>query len=104
MFPLADMQLLLEFARGKASWNVDVFDAALRVVSYFGRMFVSSDQPPVAGAADVRISDQEGIQALDAMTQANADDAVEGHPVAGLNPVLVLTVLRFALKLLASRV
>lgn len=104
MFPIQDLQLLLEFARGKQEWSVDIFDAAIRVIAYFGRMFITPGQSPVIGADQVRISDAEAVAALDAMTQANADDAEVGHPVAGISPALVLAVLRFAIQLLATKV
>ena len=103
MFPIQDLQLLLEFARGKREWSVEVFDAAIRVISYFGRMFITPGQSPVIGADQVRISEDEAIAALDSLTQANADDADAGHPVAGISPALVLAVLRVAIQLLATK-
>lgn len=105
MFPLADLQVLLEFARGKTEWSVEVFDAAIRVLSYFGRMFISQGAPgPIVGADQVRISESEAIAALDNLTQAPDDAERDGsHPVAGISPILILTVLRFVIQLLASK-
>lgn len=105
MFPLADLQLLLEFARGKTAWGIEVFDASIRVLSYFGRMFISQGAPgPVVGANDVRISEDEAIAALDNLTQAPDDAERDGsHPVAGISPILILTVLRFVIQVLGSK-
>ena len=104
MFPLTEIQLLLEFARGRAPWSVDVFDAAVKVISYFGRMFLTNGQTaPIVGAAEVRISEQEAVEALEAIGNADGD-GVDGHPVAGISPALVLAVLRFAIQLLATKV
>jgi len=105
MFPLTDLQLLLEFARGRTSWGIEVFESSIRVLSYFGRMFITQGGPgPIVAASHVRISEDEAIAALDNLTQAPDESEVDGtHPVAGLNPVLVLTVLRFVIQLLSSK-
>ena len=93
MFPSESLLVLLNFARGKTLWGVEVLDAALDVVRYFGRLAVESPRQVVAG--DVELNDP--ADALEQLIEQQHQDS----DVAGLPPVLALTVLRFAISLLS---
>jgi hypothetical protein len=90
MFPTKELLTLLAFARGQSPWSVEVFDAAIAVISYFGRMFLAQPQL-IAGAQED--SDEDAIQAIESVTSGSDD-----HPVAGLSPAIASIILQFAIR------
>lgn len=96
MFPTAEIGILLSFARGQSIWSIEVFDAALTVASYFGRMLIT--QPKSYGGTQ-QISDPEDI--IPALESVNLEAGLTaGHPVASMSPILVSIILQYALKII----
>ena len=96
MFPTAEIGILLSFARGQSIWSIEVFDAALTVAGYFGRMLIT--QPKSYGGTANPENSDDIVSVLESVNvEAGLTD---GHPVASLSPVLVSIILQYALKIL----
>jgi hypothetical protein len=96
MFPTSEIGILLSFARGQSIWSIEVFDAALTVAGYFGRMLIT--QPKSYGGTANPENSDDIVSVLESVNvEAGLTD---GHPVASLSPVLVSIILQYALKIL----
>ena len=98
MFPTKELLTLLAFARGQSPWSIEVFDAAIGVISYFGRMFLAQPQL-IAGAKED--SDEDAIQAIESLLATRQE---QGHPVAGVPPILVSILIQWIVRQLAKNI
>jgi len=95
-FPTSEIGILLQFARGQVAFNAEVFDAAIVIVSYFGKMFIN--QPQVYGSTFSNGSTEDIVSVLESLNvEAGLTD---GHPVASLSPILVSMIIQYAIKVL----
>lgn len=95
-FPTTEIGILLQFARGQIAFSLEVFDSAITIVSYFGKMFIS--QPQVYGSTFSNGSTDDIISVLESLNvEAGLTD---GHPVASLSPILVSMIIQYAIKLI----
>lgn len=99
MFPSQSLMVLLDFARGKTPWSVEVFDAALTVLGYFGRMWIGQQQPLVAGSEES--TDDEVVTSIESLLATRQE---QGHPVAGVPPILVSILIQWIVRQLAKNI
>ena len=99
MFPSQSLLVLLDFARGRKSWGVEVFDACIDVLGYFGRAWLAQQQQIIAGGEEP--NDQEVVIALETLASSQGSD---GHPVASVPPMVVSILLSWLLKQLLKNI
>lgn len=101
MFPTQSLMVLLDFARGRVTWSVQVFDAALEVLGYFGRMWIGQQQAPMVVGQD-QPTDEEIVTALETLTSASSTD--QEHQVAALPPMVVSILLSWLLRQITKNI
>jgi hypothetical protein len=102
MFPASELGLLLEFVRGKVELNAEVFEAAISVLSYFGKMFLIKN---VATYTPDQSSDDDVAGAIENILASAQDDSdFEGHRVASLSPILISIVLKFIISAILKKI
>lgn len=102
MFPASELGILLEFVRGKVELNSEVFDAAIAVLSYFGKMFLLNRVATFT--PDQSSSDDVGGAIENILASAQDDSDFEGHRVASLSPILISIVLKFILSAILKKI
>lgn len=100
MFPSQSLMVLLDFARGKISWSVEVFDAALTVLGYFGRMWIGQQQQPIIAGAE-ESTDDEVITSIEMLLSTRQE---QGHPVASVPPILVSVLIQWIVRQLLKNI
>jgi hypothetical protein len=98
MFPSQSLLVLLDFARGRKSWGIEVFDACIDVLGYFGRAWLAQQQQVIAGIDE---PDDEIVTVLETLASSQGSD---GHPVASVPPMVVSILLSWLLKQLLNNI
>jgi len=102
MFPSQSLMVLLDFARGRVTWSVQVFDAALEVLGYFGRMWIGQQQQAAMVVGQDQPTDEEILTALE--TLASTSSTGQEHQVAALPPMVVSILLSWLLRQITKNI